>query len=573
MKELSTPVTNNFFGFAWFGALLALLFTPGGAAMAQTCSFAPTVSYTSGVGILSSPHSVTRGDLNGDGLLDIVTANFYSGMVGVLLGMPGGSFAPVTTYPTGGGTTYSVALGDLNGDGRLDIITTNYNTNSVGVLLGQAGGTFAAPVQYISGPSTCFPYGIALGDVNNDGRLDVVVTNYYLGTVGVLLGQTGGTLGTVVQYATGTSSSEPIGVALGDLNGDGWLDIVTTNSTLNTSSGPPTGRAAVLLAQGGGRFAAPVQYLLSGVNTRSVGVALGDVNGDGHLDIIGGNSAGNTVGVLLGQGGGTFAAVVLYATGANSAPQSVALGDLNGDGQLDIVTGNYTAGTAGVLLGTGSGSFAAMTHYSTGSGSGLIDMTLGDVNSDGKLDIITVNDAAYSAGVMLNTTVYEPPTLRSVSPTNSPIGTSITLTGTYLSSTRAVRFNGTAATTFAVVNATTVTATVPPGATTGLLTVTTLGGTATGIPFSVGTLSAGMWAPPADVTLAPNPAHDAFVVRLPAGTAVTQGELLNALGQVVRRPAVAGTRFTVETAGLGPGVYSLRLSTGAGIVTKRVVID
>ena len=572
MKHLFTSTANSFLSHGWRGALLlALLFVPVGAARAQACSFAPIVSYTSGVGILGAPHSVTRGDLNGDGLLDIVTANFYSGMVGVLLGAPGGSFAPGATYSAGGGLAYAVAVGDLNGDGWTDIAVTNGNLNTASVLLGQGGGTFATAVQYATGANGMSD-GIVLGDVNNDGRLDLVVTNYNTGTVGVLLGQGGGTFAAVAQYATGAAASQPIGVALGDLNGDGWLDIVTANSTLNTSSsGPPVGMAAVLLGQGGGRFAAPVQYVLSGINTRSIGVALGDVNGDGQLDIVGGNGVDNTVGVLLGQGGGTFAAAVQYATGANSAPQSVALGDLNGDGLLDIVTGNYASNTAGVLLGTGFGNFAAMVHF--GTSGGLVDMTLGDVNGDGKLDIITANQAAASAGVLQNTTMFEPPTLRSVSPANSAVGTNITLTGTYLSSTRAVRFNGTAATTFAVVNATTVTTTVPPGATSGPITVTTPGGTVSGIPFLVGTPSATMGALLADIALAPNPAHEAFTVQLPAGYNPTQAELLNVLGQVVRRPAAGRSRFTVETSGLVPGVYTLRLRAGITALARRVVVE
>ncbi|MCI1188424.1 FG-GAP-like repeat-containing protein [Hymenobacter sp. DH14] len=573
MKHVSTLATNYFAGLAWGGALLlALLVVPVGAARAQASSFAPVVSYTSGVGILSAPHGVAQGDLNGDGLLDIVTANFYAGMVGVLLGTPGGSFAPVVAYPAGGGLAYEVAVGDLNGDGRPDIVVTNGNLPTASVLLGQGGGTFAAAVPYATGANGS-PNGLALGDVNNDGRLDLVVTNYNTGTAGVLLGQAGGTFAAVVQYATGAAASQPIGVALGDLNGDGWLDIVAATSTLNTSApGPPVGLAAVLLGQGGGRFAVPVEYQLSGINSRSLGVALGDVNGDGQLDIVGGNGAGNAVGVLLGLGGGTFASATQYAAGANSAPQSVALGDVNGDGQLDIVSGNYLSGTAGVLLGTGLGNFAPMVHFAAGSA--LVGLTLGDANGDGKLDIITTNESTYSAGVLLNTTVYEPPTLRSVSPANSPVGFSITLTGTYLSSVRAVRFNGTAATTFAVVNATTVTATVPPGATSGPVTVTTPGGTAAGVSFLVSTPSAALGARPADVALAPNPTHDAFTVTLPAGFGpVASAELLNALGQVVRRQAPRGLRFRVETSGLAPGLYTLRLQAGGTALARRVVVE
>ncbi len=142
-------------------------------------------------------------------------------------------------------------------------------------------------------------------------------------------------------FATATS---PRSVTLGDVNGDGRLDIVTANRNSNNAS--------VLLGNGNGTFQTQ-QTFATGTSPHSV--TLGDVNGDGKLDIVTANYGSNTASVLLGNGNGTFQAQQTFATGTN--PRSVTLGDVNGDGSLDIVTANYSSNTASVLLGNGNGTF------------------------------------------------------------------------------------------------------------------------------------------------------------------------------------------------------------------------
>ena len=449
---------------------LALLTVSARPVLAQTPTFAPVTTYSTGAN--NYPYSVALGDVNGDGRPDIVSANGSSSTAGVFLGQANGGFASMTAYSTGAFSyPRSVALGDVNGDGRLDIVTANSSRSEVGVLLGQISGGFA-PVTAYSVGATSYPSSVTLGDVNGDGRLDIVTANGNSSTVGVLLGQAGGGFAPVTIYSTGASSN-PNSVTLGDVNGDGQLDIVTANTDAGT--------AGVLLGQTRGSFGSVTAYS-TGANSAPHSVTLGDVNGDGRLDIVTANSNTATAGVLLGQTSGGFGPVTTYSTGGFNSPYSASLGDMNGDGRLDIVTANNGTSTAGVLLGQVGGTFGPATNYSTGGQPWLA--TLGDVNSDGRLDIVTANIAAFTTGVLLNTTIFAP-TLTSLSPTSRTTGASITLTGTNLTGATGVSFNGTAATTFAVVNATTVTVTVPAGATSGNVTVTTPGGTSNGLPFTV----------------------------------------------------------------------------------------
>ncbi|GGR15739.1 hypothetical protein GCM10008957_30600 [Deinococcus ruber] len=333
---------------------------------------------------LRSVRATALGDMNGDGWIDAVTAADFDTYVSVQLSQAGQSFGPQVEYAVGGQPT-SVAPGDVNGDGRPDIVAAIDSSSalagagSVSVLLGQADGTFAPQVEYAVG---LHPTSVALGDVNGDGRLDTVTANAADNTVSVLLGQAGGTFAPQVAYAVGGA---PSGVALGDLNGDGRLDIVTSNASSNTVS--------VLLGQAGGTFAAQAAYAVGGAPS---GVALGDLNGDGRPDIVTSNASSNSnnVSVLLGQGGGTFAHQEIYAVGYK--PSGVALGDVNGDGQLDIVAPNNIPpsapgtttyySTASLLLGQGGGTFAPQVTYRIEARP--TGVTLGDVNGDGRLDVV-----------------------------------------------------------------------------------------------------------------------------------------------------------------------------------------
>ena len=215
----------------------------------------------------NNPWSVALGDVNLDGRLDIVTGNFDQNYLSVLLGDGNGGFTLATTLSDPGPVRVGVALGDLNNDGRLDIAVSKGR-----VLLGDGKGGFALSASFAAGDDA---RGVAVGDVNGDGRLDVATVALGTTAVTVRLGNgSGGFSGQI----SGSTRSDPIAVALGDLNGDGRLDVATANSTANSVS--------VLLNNGSGGFVTPAHYGDGSGGTGPLNVALGDVNGDGRLDIM-----------------------------------------------------------------------------------------------------------------------------------------------------------------------------------------------------------------------------------------------------------------------------------------------
>ncbi len=336
-------------------------------------SFAPGVSYTTGAG--EDVRTGVLADFDGDGLLDLAVAfmNNSAGWVRMLLGTGAGAFRTTPTYPTGGEVTAS-ALGDLDGDGHLDLATAG------GVLPGKGDGTFAAKRDFV--PSLGAG-AMTLGDLNGDGKLDIAVAREGASTVSVLLNIGAWTFSALGDSETG---ERPVTLALGDLNGDGKLDGVT-GSVATSSTAPYLSSISILLGEGDGSFAPPVDYqtgIFSGA------VALGDFNTDGKLDTVvanyGGTSGPSSVSVLLGNGDGTLAAAVNYGS-PSALPISLEVGDLNSDGRLDIVWGNAN-NTVEVLLGKGDGTFTA-----SGSFRGCAALlALGDANLDGKPDLVGAGD-------------------------------------------------------------------------------------------------------------------------------------------------------------------------------------
>jgi hypothetical protein len=245
--------------------------------------------------------------------------------------------------------------------------------------------SFAAPVTYSAGPS---PWGVTAADLRRIATLDLAVADFTaVGKVSVLLGNGDGTFNAPVQYDTG--SNGPVAVAAGDFTNDGILDLVV----LNFNNGQNV--VSVLPGNGDGTFQPPIVTTVGGSGGRPQSLAVGDFNGDGNLDVVTADPGGS-VHMLLGNGDGTFQPPETVVVGGS--PQSVAVSDLRGNGTLDLVTADY-GNTVSVLLANGDGTFQPPVHY---AGAPLaVAVALGDVNGDGALDIVAA-DQESQVSVFLN---------------------------------------------------------------------------------------------------------------------------------------------------------------------------
>jgi hypothetical protein len=341
------------------------------------------MSFTLGP-ILSSgsfPLGITAADLTGNGKQDVVFTNWHQG-VSVMLGNGDGTFqaAQLTSLESYNGR---VAVADVNGDGKPDLVVTTFNNGSsagqVAVLLGNGNGTFQAPSYFNVGHN---PLGVAIADVNGDGKPDLVVANYFSNTISVLLGNGNGTFGAAQNFAT---ANGPVEVKVADLNGDGKLDIATNDKG--------SSQITVLYGNGDGTFEAAQNLGLGGTHTDALVVA--DLNGDGKFDLTTDLYGSGKVSVLLGNGNGTFQSPQLISPGAT--PVSIFAGDFNGDGNMDLATPNSN-NTVSVLLSNGNGTFQSPQLYPGTHGLG----TTADFNGDGLTDIAVADYSNNTITILLN---------------------------------------------------------------------------------------------------------------------------------------------------------------------------
>jgi hypothetical protein len=340
----------------------------------------------------NTPAAIVTGDFNRDGVPDLAVANSTDNTISILLGQPNGAFAAQVTYPTGP-VPISMVTADFNGDGNLDLAVSNLNCSpspqgnppqcspsTVSVFLGNGDGTFQPQATYSVGT---LPASMVTADFNGDGKPDLAVVNGVDGTISILLGNGDGTFQGQVTYPAPLqvdSLSLP-SLVLGDFNGDGILDLAAAGGD----------SVLVLLSNGNGTFQAPLQTTITNLTGGYLyGLAVGDFNGDGKLDLVLAN--GTTTDVFLGNGNGTF---YLNTTYSNDNAGEIVAADLNGDGKLDLVMTQGASvyqnlgGSFAVALGNGDGTFGNPTFY--GTGALPLAVILSDFNGDGKLDVAVTN--------------------------------------------------------------------------------------------------------------------------------------------------------------------------------------
>ncbi|PYY04053.1 MAG: hypothetical protein DMG69_31410 [Acidobacteria bacterium] len=411
------------------------------------------------------PTAVATGDFDGDGIPDWVVANGGSSNLWVYLGKGDGTFKLAIVIPLVGQSPVAVAAADLRGTGKLDLVVAEADSLSIGVLLGNGDGTFLPEATYYV---TAPPISLAVADFNGDGKPDVVagvLANSVSGPLVMLPGIGNGGFGLPVleprnyndvQYPewlvagdfetngkpdialvdpnwgalvygnAGTGQFKrglplfygfvilPITVAQGDVNEDGCQDVIVVDDF---------GLARVFLGNCDGSFQS--QSSLAGLGETGWGVALADVNGDGHLDLItsgiyigslgNGQAAGDLISVLMGDGKGNFSNPHVYRAGQTA--YGIAVADLNRDGYPDIITANEETDDVSILLNDGKGGFGSpegeyIGYMNGNSATGPVNspytsFLASDVDGDGKTDLVLMSVGpgyalAFQATVMLN---------------------------------------------------------------------------------------------------------------------------------------------------------------------------
>ncbi len=334
--------------------------------------------------------SINSGDFNRDAKIDLVVTQLGQKLVTVLIGRGDGTFASPASYPVGN-EPVSTLVADVNGDGVPALVVINKSSNTFSILGGNGDGTFKTSVDFVAGNA---PLAAVAGDFYGNGRADLAIINHLSQTVSVPLGNGDGTFQAARSYHSGV---QPVSIASGNLNGGKIPALVVANYCGSDHTCGTAGNVAVFLADDKGAYRLSSTYP---VGSGPVSVALADLTGGKNLDIVVLDRLDKTASVMLSAGDGTFRQPMTFPLAG--APIAVAVGDLNKDGKPDLAVledcGSAKCSQAGsveILLGGGDGSLQSAASYPVGYSP--VSVAVGAIDQDKNLDLVVANRCGKDA--------------------------------------------------------------------------------------------------------------------------------------------------------------------------------
>ena len=351
---------------------------------------------TLSTGESSNPYSIAVGDLNKDNTLDIVVINQNDSNIIMFFGDKNGNYLLQQTHPIPWSSQLtSIVLWDVNNDTILDVLVVDYDlsNSSIAIFYGYGDGSFTLPKIYPTGMNS-YPISIAMGDFNNDSRIDLVMPYRDKGNIGVMVQLKSEPFASATMLITRELLSNPRSLTTAYFDNDDHLDLAVAYSGSNT--------IGIFRGFGDGFF--DDQFTFStGSNSSPIALAAGDFNNDHHIDLVVVNSASENIMILLGDGYGSFVNTTIYSTGIQSDPSAIAVAYLDGDSYLDVVVANRGTNNVLVFLGKGDGSLSKLRSYPMGYNARPQSVAIADMNNDHRLDIIVANYESDFVEILLQT--------------------------------------------------------------------------------------------------------------------------------------------------------------------------